>query len=179
LGGAYIVNCDVHAIDVALWIAGDVPASAMGYSWRNRANPHCDSHDCYAITYEFKSGAVMSHHSEHVRNTVSKIGCCAYGQKAYLEANYAGKVFIRGVEDAYEGGENKALYADGMQRNVDTFLKSIVAGVYDNPTVEPSVNSTLATILGREAALRARKMTWNELLKDTARLEPDLTGLTM
>jgi len=33
-----------------------------------------------------------------------------------------------------------------------TFCNSIVNGVYDNPTVEPSVNATLACILGREAA---------------------------
>jgi len=39
------------------------------------------------------------------------------------------------------------------------------------------VNATLATLLGREAALKGRRVTWDDLLKDTARLEPDLTGL--
>ena len=51
-------------------------------------------------------------------------------------------------------------------------------GVYDNPTIEPSVNATLATILGREAARRRTKLTLDELLHENRRLEPDLTGLT-
>ncbi len=178
LGGDYIVNCDVHAIDVALWIAGGVPASAVGHSVRNRANPQRESHDCYAISYHFSNGLVMSHQSEHVNNGSGyRIGCRAYGQEGTIEANYAGKVFIQGVKNNYAGGENKELYADGMKSNVETFHKSIVEGKCDNPTVEPSVQATLAAILGREAALRGRRIAWEELLKDTVRLEPDFSGL--
>jgi predicted dehydrogenase len=177
LGGAYIVNCDIHALDVALWIAGEVPESAVGFSCRNRANAVHDSHDCYAISYNFKNRIIMSHQSEHVANGKGGIGVRAYGQKAHLEANYSGKVFIRGVEDGYADGESKMLYADGMKANVDTFHQSIMDGNCSNPTLEPSVNSTLASLLGREAALRGRKLTWDELLKDTQRLQPDLTGL--
>jgi predicted dehydrogenase len=178
LGGSYIVNCDIHAVDVGLWLAGEPPASACGYSGRNRPNAQLDSHDCYAVSFRFKNGIVMTDHSEHVRNrTGFKSGCVAYGQEGYLEANYAGKVFIRGTQDGYAGGENPNLYADGMMRNVDTFLKSIVEGNCTNPTLECSVNSTLATILAREAALKGRAITWEEMLKDTTRLEVDLTGL--
>jgi hypothetical protein len=120
----------------------------------------------------------MTDHSEHVRNTTDfKSGCNAYGQEGYLEANYAGKVFIRGLQDGYAGGETKDFYAYGMHRNVDTFHKCITEDRYDNPTVEPSVNSTLAAILGRDAALKGRKLTWAELLKDKRRLTVDLTGL--
>ncbi|MBI4586322.1 MAG: hypothetical protein HY717_20120 [Planctomycetes bacterium] len=71
----------------------------------------------------------------------------------------------------------RQLYANGMKRNVETFYQSIVAGDCANPTVEPSVHATLATILGREAALRGRRITGEELLKDTTRLEPDFSGL--
>ncbi|MEK7686013.1 MAG: Gfo/Idh/MocA family oxidoreductase [Verrucomicrobiota bacterium] len=178
LGGAYIVNCDIHAVDVALWIAGDLPVSATGYSCRNRPNAQSDSHDCYGVTFQFKNGMVMTDQGEHIRNrTGFRAGCHAYGQHGYLETNYAGKVFIRGNEDGYAGGENQNLYADGMMRNVETFHRSIVEGDHTNPTVESSVNSTLATILGREAALKGRRLSWEELLKDTTRLQVDLTGL--
>ena len=178
LGGSYIVNCDIHAVDVALWIAGSPPESAVGFSCVNRPNPHGDTHDCYAVSYRFKGGAVLSNRSEHVRNNFGfSSGCHAYGQKAYIETQYDGRVWIRGISAAYRGGECKGLYGRGMLSNVDTFHKSITQGIHDNPTVQPSVDSTLATILGREAALKGRKITWTELLKDTTRLEVDLTGL--
>ena len=177
LGGAYMVNCDIHAIDVGMWIANELPECAAGYSLRNRLNPVHDSHDTYAITFHFKSGTVWSHYGEHVRNNKSDIGCIAYGQTAFIECHYSGKVFIRGIEEVWEGGETPALYADGMQRNVQTFHRSITEGIHTNPTLEPSVNSTLASLLAREAALRQTRLTWAAFLQDQARWELDLTGL--
>ena len=177
LGGGYLVAAGIHALDVALWITGELPNSAEGHSARRRANPNGDTHDCYALSFQFPSGTIMAHTGEHIPNRCSRIGCIAYGQTGYLEANYGGKVFIRGMEEAWNGGESTGLYTEGMQRNVQTFHKNITEGNCDNSTVEPSVNSTLASILGREAGRRRHKMTWEELLKDTQSLEVDLTGL--
>ncbi len=69
------------------------------------------------------------------------------------------------------------LYVAGAERNIDTFHKSVTGGIYDNPTIEPSINATLTTILGREAARRRTKLTLDEFLRENRRLEPDLTGL--
>lgn len=180
LGGSYMVNCDIHAVDVALWLAGALPEGAMGFASRCRPNAQGDSHDCYAVSFQFPNGLVMTDHSEHVRNgTEFRSGCQAYGERGWIEANYAGKVFIRGTEDGYAGGENKALYADGMKANVEAFRRSIVEGRSGNPTLEPSVNATLATLLARAAVSTGRKVTWSELLADQRRLEVDLTGLTV
>lgn len=179
LGGSYIVNCDIHAIDVALWIAAQVPVSALGCGTRRRPDAQGDSDDCYSISYQFADGLVLANHSEHIRNATGfKSGCHAFGQKGYLEAHYGGKTSIRGVDDGYAGGESPNLYAEGMQRNVDTFHRYITQGAYDNPTLEPSVHSTLATLLGREAARTGRRIAWDDYRRDTRRLEVDLTGLT-
>ncbi|MEA3225015.1 MAG: hypothetical protein U9Q07_03630 [Planctomycetota bacterium] len=89
----------------------------------------------------------------------------------------AGKVMVRGNKGGYRGGEVKNLYNSGIRRNLDTFHHSIVNGVYDNPTVEPSVNATLACILGREAARRNTTLIWDELIKENKKIEVDLTGL--
>jgi predicted dehydrogenase len=178
LGGAYIVNCDIHALDVALWIARDVPVSAVGYAARRRPNPQGDSPDSYALSFRFKDGLVMTNHSEHLRNGSGfRSGCHAYGQQAVLETAYGGQVSIRGTQDGYAGGETKDLYAEGMRRNVDTFHRCITQGIQDNPTLEPSVNSTLVALLGREAARLGHELTWEALLRDTTRCEVDLTGL--
>jgi len=52
-----------------------------------------------------------------------------------------------------------------------------VGGIYDNPTVQSSVNSTLTTILGRQAAQRNTMLTWDQMIKENEKLEVDFTGL--
>ena len=69
------------------------------------------------------------------------------------------------------------LYTNGARRNIKTFHDNIVNGIYDNVTVEPSLNSTLVTILGREAGKRSEKLTLKQLLKENKELSVDTTGL--
>lgn len=178
LGGSYLVNAGIHAVDVALWIAGDRPVSAMGCSRIARNNPHGDSHDVFSVTYEFADGLILNHRGEHLRNRFEfRSDCFAQGQDGYLETGYTSRVRILGIKGGYRGGDVVDLYPRGAERNIDTFHKSILNGIYDNPTLEPSVNSTLATILGREAAKRKTKLTWDEVIRENKRFEVNLTGL--
>lgn len=178
LGGGMIVNCDIHAIDAVLWIAGKRPLSAMGCSRVGKSDAHGDTAYVYSLTYQFENGLIMNHQGEHLRNTKRfTCGCFAYGQEGYLEANYEGKAWIHGNRKAYRGGEVTNLYAEGIKRNLDRFYNSIVGGMYDNPTVQSSVNSTLTTILGRQAAQRNTMLTWDEMINENEKLEVDFTGL--
>ncbi|NIP23474.1 MAG: Gfo/Idh/MocA family oxidoreductase [Phycisphaerae bacterium] len=178
LGGSYIVNAGIHAVDVALWIAGERPVSAMGSSRIARNNPHGDSHDVYSVTYEFANGLILNHRGEHLRNRFEfRCECFAQGQNGYLETGYTSRVRILGTKGGYRGGDVENLYPRGAERNIDTFHKSIINGIYDNPTLEPSVNSTLATILGREAAGRNTKLTWDEVIRENKEIKVDITGL--
>jgi myo-inositol 2-dehydrogenase/D-chiro-inositol 1-dehydrogenase len=178
LGGGMIVNCDIHAIDAALWIAGSRPLSAMGCSRVGKSDANGDTAYIYSLTYQFENGLIMNHQGEHLRNTKGfSCGCFAYGPQGYLEANYQGKAWVHGNRKAYRGGEVTNLYVEGIKRNLDKFYNSIVAGIYDNPTVQSSVNSTLTTILGRQAAQRNTKVTWDEMIKENEKIEVDLAGL--
>ncbi len=178
LGGSYLVNAGIHAVDVALWIAASPPVSAMGCSRIARNNPHGDSHDVFSVTYEFANGLILNHRGEHLRNRFEfRCDCFAQGQNGYLETGYTSRVRILGNKGGYRGGDVVNLYPRGAERNIDTFHKSILNGIYDNPTLEPSVNSTLATILGREAAKRKTKLTWDEVIRENKELKVNLTGL--
>lgn len=183
LGGGKFVNSGVHAIDAALWIAGQTPVSASGLAIVARREPHGDTKDIYSVTYRFKGDRLLLNHTgEHFRNLQSRIAHCdAYGQFGYIEARYSGKNWIRsekkGFDGGYKGGEKPDIYRWGARENIDTFHKSIVGGKCDNPTVEPSVNATLACILGREAGKKNGLVTWDELLRENRKIEPDLTGL--
>ncbi len=178
LGGGQLVSSGIHALDVALWIAAAHPVSAAGCSRTARRNPHGDSADVYSVTYQFEKVFILNHRGEHLRNTHGfKCGCFAFGQDGYMETDYDGKVWIRGNKGGYRGGVVKNLYREGIRRNLDNFHHSVVNGLYDNPTVEPSVNSTLAAILGREAARKNTMMTWKEMMRENKKLEVHINGL--
>jgi predicted dehydrogenase len=184
LGGSYLVNSGIHAVDVALWVAGTLwvagkmPVSAMGASRVTRSDPHGDSHDVYSITYEFANGLILNHRGEHLKNRSEFCGdCFAQGQDGYLESGYASRVRILGNRTGYRGGDIVDLYKTGAEGNIAAFHRAVINGDYDNPTVEPSIDATLATILGREAARKRTKLTLDEVLRENRRLEPDLTGL--
>ncbi len=178
LGGGHFVNAGIHAIDAALWVAGELPESAQGYMRIARVKPHGDSPDVDSLTYRFKSGLILNHYGEHIRNTHEFVcACSAYGLEGYLEMSYDGKVFVRGNNGGYLGGVVQNLYVDGIKRNLDTFHKNVVEGKVDNPTLMQGVNSTLASILGREAGLRGDLLGWDQMLQEYKKVEPDLSGL--
>lgn len=178
LGGSYLVNAGIHAIDVGLWIAGQKPISAMGSSRITRREPHGESHDVYSITFEFADGLILNHRGEHLKNRFEfRCDCFAQGRDGYLETGYTSRVRILGNRGGYRGGDVVNLYPSGAERNIDTFYKCVTNSIYENPTVEPSVNSTLTTILGREAAERNTKLTWDEVMRENKKLEVDYTGL--
>ena len=115
---------------------------------------------------------------EHARNTHQfQCTASAYGRDGYIETSYTGTSFVRGNKGGYKGGPATNLYVEGIKRNLGTFYKNVTGGIYDNSTVEPSVNSTLVTILGREAGARNSLVTWDQLLRENKRVELDLKGL--
>ncbi|MHC4647261.1 MAG: Gfo/Idh/MocA family protein [Planctomycetota bacterium] len=178
LGGGMIVNCDIHAIDVALWLAGKKPISATGAARVAKANPNGDTNYLYSVTYEFEDGVILNHRGEHLRNKKGfSSNCDAYCQEGFLETAYSGQVRMLGNRTGYRGGKVENLYPQGAIRNIAAFHKSIINKIYDNPTLEPSINSTLATILGRQAASRNARVTWDQMIKENEKLEVDFTGL--
>ncbi len=178
LGGSYLVNAGIHAIDVALWMAEALPHSASGRSRVARANPHGDSADVYSVTYEFDDGLILNHRGEHLRNRFGfRCDCDGLCLNGHVATAYDGDVRMLGTKAGWRGGHVKGLYNRGAIANIATFHENVVAGTCENPTVAPSVNSTLAAILGREAAQRRETITWTQLMDENRRIEPDLSGL--
>jgi predicted dehydrogenase len=178
IGGGHFVNAGIHALDAALWIARELPVSAMGCTRILRADPHGDSPDIDSFTFQFQSGLILNHCGEHVRNTHQFLcTASAYGRDGYVETSYTGESFVRGNKGGYKGGPATNLYVEGIKRNLNTFHKNIMGGVCDNPTVEPSVGSTLATILGRDAGARNGPLAWDQMLRENRRLQIDISGL--
>ena len=178
LGGGMLVNAGIHAVDAALWMADTRPVSAMGSSRVVNANHHGDTRDVYSVTYQYENGLIQNHRGEHLRNTHGfTCRCMVWGDKGYAEIGYQGKAWVHGNKGGYRGGDVQNLYGAGIGRNLDKFEKAVRERNYENDTLQRSVDSTLATILGREAGIRNEQLTSDEMIKDNKPLEVDLSGL--
>jgi len=179
LSGDIITEQNIHALDVMSWAMDQPPVHAVGSCARKTRVDVGDCSDCFALQYQYADCAGITFSSRQFNGHGSQpdgIVFRAFGNKGVLETKYGGQVLIRG-DNFYRGGETKQIYAEGATNNVAAFYKMIEAGDVSNATTAPSVRSNLVTIMGRAAAYTGKVVTWEEILKDTARMQPDLSGL--
>lgn len=177
LGGDYIGNYDIHAIDAALWTLGERPVAATGFSRINRIDPHGDSHDVCLVTFEYASGVLHDHCGNALKNLCpDELSCRIYGQTGNALLNYWEKATFRSRDDAFSGPVEN-LYEAGVKRNIASYYRAVTEGDHSNSTVPRAVDGALACVLGRIAGERSRRVTMDEILKENARLEVDLSGL--
>jgi predicted dehydrogenase len=181
LSGGYINAFDIHALDAAIWVLGRRPVAASGAARICRPHPHGDSPDVCSVVYEYADGLVHNHYGQALPNDSGYEGgglqCRISGQSGNALLAYAGKVSVVGGPGHYVGTVEN-LYQSGAERNIAGFYESIVGGRFENRTVPRAVDGVLTVALGREAALRRTKLTMDDLLKENARREADLHGLT-
>jgi len=177
IGCDYIGNFDIHAIDAALWVAGQRPFSAIGDSRICRPDPHGDSHDVCSVIFEYADGLIHNHIGHaHDCQLNGELSCRIFSPKGNALLTYWGKAMMRSFDDSFaKPVEN--LYEAGATRNIASFYRNITEGRFENETVQRSVDGVLTCILGREAAARHTRLTMDELLKENKKLEVDLTGL--
>jgi myo-inositol 2-dehydrogenase / D-chiro-inositol 1-dehydrogenase len=177
LGGSHHVNACIHAIDSVLWVLGQRPVSAVGYSHIARDNPHGDSHDVIAVSFAFADGAVWDHCGRHLNNLYPfECGALIHGTTGFGQVAYGGPVRLRGRESAYSG-EVAKLYEAGAVCNIAEFYRRITEGQFENSTVPRAVDGVLTTILSREATRRRVPLAMEDVMKENRRLEVNLKGL--
>lgn len=179
IGSGYHGNACIHAIQSAMWVAGSVPIAASGASRLCRANPHGDSHDFYSISFEFPGGLVLNHRAKHMNDRLPGYDFCAclvHGTAGSAYLAYSGSSWIVSDNETIKE-EVPNLYEAGAVRNIAEFRRCVLAGDHSNPTVRYAVDSCLATILGREAALKRTRITMRELLARNKALRIDTRGL--
>lgn len=177
LSGDIITEQNIHTIDVASWIMNQPPIYALGTGGR-KVRPYGNIWD-HVVLYQYPENVGVSFTSrqfpghgtlpEGIRNRM-------FGNKGVLETEYGGQVVIRG-ENFYHGGRTPEIYKEGTVNNIAAFHKNITEGIYENPTVAPSVRSNLISILGRTAAYEGRQVFWYQLMNDTEKWEFDTRGL--
>jgi len=175
LSGDLITEQNIHALDVAAWILNAAPISAYGSGGRARDYAG-DCWDHFAVIFYYPNNVLLSFSSKQVGFAYDDIMCRVYGEKGTIDTHYAGKVWVRSQEDAFNG-DTANLYEVGAVNNIATFYKSVTGGDYSNPTVAPSVRSNLTTILGRTAAYERREVTWAQMMKKNEKFVFPTKGL--
>ena len=176
LGGNYHVNACIHGVEAGLELVdAELPVSAQGSSLCCRPNPHGDSHDMFALTFDFEDGRIWSHQGIHHRSPfwVRAVG---YGAEGTAEIGYVGHATVRTSERNEDFGEISNLYPAGASANIAKFAKEIRDGDVTNDTVEIGINANFVTILGREAGKRRSKVLLADLIRENHRYELDTTG---
>ena len=179
LSGDIITEQNIHALDVMNWVLDKTPQTVAGGCARKTRVDVGDCNDCFALQYQFDDCAGVTFSSRQFAGHGSQpdgIVFRAFGSKGVLETKYGGQVMIRG-ENFYRGGVTAQIYREGALNNVAAFHTLILNGDCSNTTTEPSVRSNLVTIMGRMAAYSGRVVTWDQVVNDKHRLQPDLSGL--
>jgi predicted dehydrogenase len=177
LSGDFIIEQNIHALDVATWFLDADPVRAVGTGGSRKLRSYGDIYDYFNLTFDFPGGVTLSYMGNQCTpGAPNEIACRVYGSQAMVDTNYYSHVRIEGV-NPYEGGAIKGLYTSGAETNVKEFHEAVTQGDCSNPTVAPSVRSNLTCVLGRTAAYKGEPVTWKELLAANERLEPDLSGL--
>ena len=175
LAGDHIVEQAVHSIDMMSWAMGDVlPVSAVGVGGRQVRTDALFGHifDHFAITYDYANGAKGFHFSRQQENCERSYLVETFGTKGRAMADCARSVHkIEGTNPwKYAGVQN-----DMYQTEHNELFASIRSGKHIN-NGEQMANSTMLAIMGRMAAYTGRKITWDEALKSTESLAPELVS---
>lgn len=173
LSGDIIVEQNIHVIDVANWYLQSHPIKAQGTGGRKARVDVGDCWDHYVVTFTYPDGVLVDFSSTQFSKGFEDLRIRLYGSTGTVDSAYEGDVKLTG-DTPWAGGSTKGLYTSGAVGNIQDFHAAVTAGQALSDTLGPSLHSNLTAILGRLAATTGRVVTWDEMMKDDAAIDPKL-----
>ncbi len=186
-GGCYLDQA-IHMIDVCNWILDATPLYAIGDGGRKGGSGFGNAWTNYQVIYKYPNDVNVSVHSTKAGDVFGDVCARFIGTKGLAEAHYSGGVFINGenkwdsgvlrsaselTPESIARGASSSSLDDADPNKGKAFIESIIGGVYLNQ-LESGCYSTLSAIMGREAASRQEKVTWDELIYTPQKIDPEL-----
>ena len=178
LSGDIITEQNIHSLDVMSWIMNRPPLHVIG-SGGQKARMEGNCFDHFSLLFQYPDDVSVVFTSKQYNDGSSDAGiiCDIFGSEGRISTKYGGPVLMLGKDKEFVSGKTTDIYKAGAVSNIATFHQMITTGNFTNPTVAPSVQSTMVTLMGRTAAYEHRLVTWEEISKCTNRLDPKLAGL--
>lgn len=186
-GGCYLDQA-IHMIDVCNWILGATPLYAIGDGGKKGGPNFGNAWTNYQVIYKYPNNVNVSVHSAKFGKVFGDVCARFIGTKGLAEAHYNGGVFINGdtkwdsgivrsvselTPESIAKGASTSSLDDADPNKGKAFIESITSGNYLNQ-LESGCHSTLSAILGREAASKQEKITWDELIYTPQKIDPKL-----
>ena len=164
LSGDHIVEQHVHNIDVFMWMSGMKPVKATGVGSRNRRITG-DQYDQFSVDFEFENGVHLHSMCRQINGCSNYVGEYVHGTKGYWSSKEAAIYDLQGnVIWKFDAEAEKAEHSQVnpyVLEHVDwvNHIRRGEAHVEAGETGE----SSLAGIMGREAAYTGNTVTWDEM----------------
>jgi predicted dehydrogenase len=177
LSGDHIVEQHIHNIDVANWFSGKFPESATGVGSRQRRLTG-DCYDNFSVDFIYED-------QMHVHSMCRQINDCSNNVSEQLRGTDGftncmdtiwdtdGNIIYKFEYPLNEMGEadENLLLSPYDQEHID--LVTAIRMGESIVEAEETAKTTLAAIMGREAAYTGKTITWDEMMGSDLKLGPD------
>lgn len=174
LSGDHIVEQHVHNIDVFLWMSGFKVKSATAFGSRQRRVTG-DQYDNFSVDFECENGVHFHSMCRQIDGCANKIGEMVVGTKGVWTS------WDETIRD-HQGNVLWAFDWDGERAKHSQFDPYTIEHIdainhirrgesHDEATA--CAMSTLAGIMGREAAYTGKAVTWDEMSQSEMNLVPE------
>jgi len=164
--GGYLIEQSVHNLDLCNWAIGSHPTRACGFGgillYKNDP-PGRTIFDCGSLTYDYPGGVKMSFTQNVFHPATMPNGnqyVYVYGTKGAVDLN-AGTMYPpgRGVEPVVLSPKQQ----EDQYAHLAAFYNSIINGTPPPVDVKVGATAALTSILGHQAMVQEKVVTWNDL----------------
>lgn len=175
LSGDIIVEQNIHALDAACWMLDAAPVAAYGTGGRLVRTDVGDCWDHFVVIYWFPDEIKVDFSSTQCIRGYNDICSRIYGSEGTAEMHYYASTAITGAKP-WQGPEKLDTHRQGTLNNIRAFVESIRSGKFLN-NGEETARSNLTAILGRVAAYRNARVSWDEMMRSEEKLDLRLPRL--
>ncbi len=171
LCGDFIVEQNIHVVDLYNWAKGDFPVLARGMGGKQvrTGKEYGEMYDHHYVEFIYPDGTIMNNQCRHIKGCWNRAGVTVVGTKGIVDTFGSGTVSTHDGKIIYKHrGKNDP---NPAQVEHDVLFASIRSGGVIN-NLHYGAMSTLTVIMGRYATYSGREVKRDDALNSKVQLMP-------